>query len=450
MIFCTCRPLTEKERLTSGLLGLSPAPKLQVLDFGTGKGRGVVAMQPIPKGAYVCEYRTYRVYPVGSAEEAKLAHEYDLNGEGSYVLQTAHPVPEFGARLCFDATRRYRDVGRLINHSSSLYNLKPGPPLFLRGKWRVAMLAVRDIFVGQELTYDYGVRSENWMKKRPSHESRDGGQGMKRARGDTSRDQSTGRDMSGAKESSEEDNLEDDDIQMVEDSSVQILEDPSTKSSSAPVPHHRRNYFWCPEVDCTSGPVQKMSQHLQKKHKMSSAMAAQISRKKRRAPDEAVKMKVPNPYTRSSGLQHLGLFVKKGSQSSNTTSPTTTTPAPAPTETPSTSTSNPPPTHLFTPNVTGNFHQGGQFLDGFHSHLRTRAGGQRGEHSATQITRYVGKYLHSLNTDTVVEGYLLEPAPILPYLEEVQKGGIGSSGILHRILAHKAAVKYMRLGVSSL
>ena len=27
------------------------------------------------------------------------------------------------------------------------------------------MLAVRDIFVGQELTYDYSVRTEMWMKR---------------------------------------------------------------------------------------------------------------------------------------------------------------------------------------------------------------------------------------------------------------------------------------------
>ena len=77
-------------------------------------------------------------------------------------------------------------------------------------------------------------------------------------------------------------------------------------------------------------------------------------------------------------------------------------------------------------------------------------GDTRGEHSAKQITRYVGKYLHSLNTHRVVEGYLLELAPVVPYLEQVQRTGIGSSGILHRILAHKAAVNYMCLGVNSL
>ena len=64
-------------------------------------------------------------------------------------------------------------------------------------------------------------------------------------------------------------------------------------------------------MDCTSGPVQKMTQHLQKKHRMDAVTAAQHSKKKVRALLEAVSTKMPNPRTRSSGLQHLGYFVNK-------------------------------------------------------------------------------------------------------------------------------------------
>lgn len=56
-------------------------------------------MEAISKGHYVCEYKTYQVYPVGSAEEARLGHGYEVNGEGSYMLQTAYTVPDFGARM---------------------------------------------------------------------------------------------------------------------------------------------------------------------------------------------------------------------------------------------------------------------------------------------------------------------------------------------------------------
>ena len=106
------------------------------------------------------------MYPRGSSEENQLTAEYVKNGEGSYVLETAYSIPEIGTRLCFDATRRYRDIARLINHSMVGCNLKPCRPIYIRGKWRVPMMAVRDIFVGQEITYDYGVRSEEWMKRR--------------------------------------------------------------------------------------------------------------------------------------------------------------------------------------------------------------------------------------------------------------------------------------------
>ena len=73
----------------------------------------------------------------------ELETEYERNGEGSYVLETAHPVKDIG-RLCFDATRRYRDVRRLINHSPRP-NLKLGRPHYLREKWRIGLLALYDI-----------------------------------------------------------------------------------------------------------------------------------------------------------------------------------------------------------------------------------------------------------------------------------------------------------------
>ena len=98
----------------------------------------------------------------------------------------------------------------------------------------------------------------------------------------------------------------------------------------------------------------------------------------------------------------------------------------------------------------GNLHDGGPLLDGLYSHLRTRAGGNRGKHAARQITCYIGKYLYWFNNKAVEERALLQTAPVVPYLEKMQEGGIGYSGILHRILAHKAALYYMKLVVSYL
>ena len=69
------------------------------------------------------DYRTYRVYAVGSNEAKPLAREYELNNEVSYVLETAYVIPG----LCFHATRRFTDIGRLMNHSASGHNMATGP-----------------------------------------------------------------------------------------------------------------------------------------------------------------------------------------------------------------------------------------------------------------------------------------------------------------------------------
>ena len=45
-------------KLIAGLLGHTHAPKLEVVNMGPLKSRGVIAAEPIPRGSYVCEYRS--------------------------------------------------------------------------------------------------------------------------------------------------------------------------------------------------------------------------------------------------------------------------------------------------------------------------------------------------------------------------------------------------------
>lgn len=352
-----------------------------------------------------------------------------------------------------------------------------------------------------ELTYDYGVRTEGWMRDRGGSAGAEGGEDDGAEGGEDDR-------------AREEDNVQ---TLLPQEDDVQILsskeeDDMQTVSKTSKLPTFKRNYFWCPVPDCTSGPVQKMIQHLQKKHKMTVAMAAKQAKKKRRAPVEAVRLKVPNPQTRSNKMMNLALTYStacdtpptlqtiqtprasplctdtSGNTSTPTlasgktaqaptTSPTTRTPTQAVTTTPTsrkptqTSTATPTswrpahPVRLCTPNTSGpswkpahsvplctpstsglsrDFHNGGQFLDAFHSHLKTRAGGYRGDHATQQMVRYVGKYLHFLNSSAVEESTLLDPSPVQEYF-----GAVQASGILHRILAHKAAVNFMRMMVST-
>ena len=155
---------------------------------------------------------------------------------------------------------------------------------------------------------------------------------------------------------------------------------------------------------------------------MSPATVARIAKKKRWAPAEAVSLKTPTPHTRSSGLQHLPLYMSKVAKVSSTaagSSPATSTPAVCSTD-PAPS-SDGSPTRLHIDISSGKLPEGGQFLDGFRQHLRTRAGGKRGDNAATEMTRYIGKYLFSLNANTVIEDKLLDTAPVVPYLDAVQR-----------------------------
>ena len=67
-------------------------------------------------------------------------------------------------------------VGWLINHTASGYNLKPSKPIYARNKWWVGMVAVQGIPIDAELTYDYGVKTEGWMRVRDGSSGAEGGE----------------------------------------------------------------------------------------------------------------------------------------------------------------------------------------------------------------------------------------------------------------------------------
>ena len=182
---------------------------------------------------------------------------------------------------------------------------------------------------------------------------------------------------------------------------------------------YKRNYFWCPVVDCASGPVQKMGQHLVKVHKMDRATATRTAKKNT---PEAIKLKLPNPARRSSGIKSISLF--------STPAPSSSTPKP---------TSKTSGTHSKTTSSLALAHSGGPFLEEFQSHLKSHAGGYRSSSTATQLARDVGKYLYFLDQSKVNEALLLDTHPVEGYLQSLSASGMGPSGILHRLLSQKAA-----------
>lgn len=147
--------------MREGLAGKTRRPKLNIKELPE-TGRGVIALEHIQKGCYVAEYKTSAVYP--AAERGSIDYQHDINEAGSYVIETAYSAPGL-KKLCFDATERYHHPGRYINHVPRGFNLKLKGPYFIRNKWRVGFVAVRDVEAEEELCYDYGLRSEAWMRK---------------------------------------------------------------------------------------------------------------------------------------------------------------------------------------------------------------------------------------------------------------------------------------------
>ena len=66
----------------------------------------------------------------------------------------------------FDATRRYIQFGRYINHSTAP-NIRPHPPIFIRGKYHLGFTSTVDIPSGDELVWDYIFRDKEipWLGK---------------------------------------------------------------------------------------------------------------------------------------------------------------------------------------------------------------------------------------------------------------------------------------------
>ena len=257
LLYCLFfRLLRIEEIVREGLAGKCPRPNLQVKTLSE-TGRGVIALEPIGKGRYVCEYKTSSVYPASSRKERE--QEHARNDAGSYVIDTAYAVEG----LSFDATERYHHQGRYINHAARGFNLNMKGPYYMRGKWRIGFVTVRDVKEGEELCYDYGMQTEGWLRKGHVVE---------------------GRICPGVKEG---------------ECSEETKEEPVEGDLSAAKVKNRPGkcrYVWCPLAGCPSGPVQKITQHLSNVHKLGKLQIRKLTMNKRYAPPEAIKNKLPNPH----------------------------------------------------------------------------------------------------------------------------------------------------------
>ncbi|XP_074598125.1 N-lysine methyltransferase KMT5A-like isoform X2 [Brevipalpus obovatus] len=125
------------------------------------KGKGVVTTKCFKRGDFICEYAGELL----SYTDAKREKEHGKKDRGCYMYFFEYK----GKKWCVDATEPDETLGRLINHSKKLANLKT-KIVEHRGLPRLIFIATKDIKSGEELSYDYGdrrrsvVNSLNWLK----------------------------------------------------------------------------------------------------------------------------------------------------------------------------------------------------------------------------------------------------------------------------------------------
>ncbi|CAM4574700.1 unnamed protein product [Leuciscus chuanchicus] len=137
---------------------------LAIKDFGPPEGLGVVATRPFFKEDIVCDYHGKVV--TAAEGRAKVHSQFD---EPGYVFFFKAGERE----LCIDSQTspcechpNMNTFGRRINHSRKMPNLKPiHCTMTINDQDQEVILfkATRDITVGTQLKYDYGVRRRSFQ-----------------------------------------------------------------------------------------------------------------------------------------------------------------------------------------------------------------------------------------------------------------------------------------------
>lgn len=150
------------------------------------------------------------------------------------MVQSAYTVEDMG-HLCFDATRKFEQYGRYMNHARSP-NAVLTPPCKVRGKWRIGFLAVKDIRPSEG---DYCIFGEEWS-------------GCKLVDGVVQHSkQMLEREEEERRKVREEDG------------------ETAVATTRSAFPHQpRRRLCYCPIEGCTSRPLAKLSNHLAQVHKL--------------------------------------------------------------------------------------------------------------------------------------------------------------------------------------
>ncbi|XP_065919571.1 uncharacterized protein [Dysidea avara] len=154
----TPHPLaTTKEKYLWGLLkGKQYSRQNVIVEEVSGRGRSAFAAKTFKAGDFVCEYggvvRKKHGEDWGDQRNASL----DI---GCYCLDATYD----NVTYVFDAAASINDPGRYINHARRNYNLVKMSPVLIgeppRAELKIGFVAKKDISYGEELFFDYGLKS---------------------------------------------------------------------------------------------------------------------------------------------------------------------------------------------------------------------------------------------------------------------------------------------------
>ncbi|XP_057692100.1 uncharacterized protein LOC130915906 isoform X1 [Corythoichthys intestinalis] len=121
------------------------------------KGRGVFAREYIEPKSFVVEYRGVLSLSKGADDKSnKYAFDFIWNGK----------------QYCINASKEDQTLGRLVNDDHVHPNCKV-KRIMVRGRPHLCLFAIKDIFPGEEITYNYGDSSWPWRSLAPCEEQSD-------------------------------------------------------------------------------------------------------------------------------------------------------------------------------------------------------------------------------------------------------------------------------------
>ncbi|KAM4893581.1 histone-lysine N-methyltransferase SETMAR isoform 2-T2 [Sylvia borin] len=148
---CSCGESCQNRLVQRGL-------QLRLQVFRTArKGWGVRALQPVPRGSFVCEYAG----EVLALAEAHRRIQAQAPEQPNYIIVVREHLHDGQVMETFVDPTRVGNVGRFLNHSCEP-NLFMVPVRVDSMVPKLALFAAADISAGEELTYDYSGRFHNF------------------------------------------------------------------------------------------------------------------------------------------------------------------------------------------------------------------------------------------------------------------------------------------------